>query len=342
MNILYGVQGTGNGHISRSREIILQLKSMGHHVDVILSGRAPEAFWDMEDFKPYKAYRGLTFITHKGKIDYTKTAMQLNLPQLYSDIRSYQTNGLDLVVTDFEPIAARIAKKHKIPCLGIGHQYAFYHDIPFANGNFVARYIIRNYAPAEIPIGLHWHHFNQPILPPIIPTTLNSATPRQEPHKVLVYLPFEALTDIISLIHSFEYHNFFIYHDVKEADDIGNLHIRPFSRQGFLQDLEECTYVISSAGFELISEALILGKKILVKPLEGQMEQYSNALAIRELNLGMDMNTLDKEIVGEFLESSDAKTVNYPDVALLIAQWLKKGQWHDVASLAKECWSLTN
>ena len=341
MNILYGVQGTGNGHISRSREIIRHLKDRGHHVEVILSGRDPETFWDMEDFEPYRAFQGLTFATHKGKINYTKTALQLNLPQFFYDIHAHHTNSTDLVISDFEPISARIAKKNRLPSIGLGHQYAFWHDIPVAKGSLIARYILKNYAPADIPVGLHWHHFNQPILPPIIPTTLNSAT-QQDPLKVLVYLPFEAISDIISLVHSFEQYHFYIYHAVSITDDIGNLHIRPFSRQGFLKDLEECTYVISGDGFELISEALTLGKKILVKPLEGQMEQHSNALALSQLNLGKVMPTLNKEDVGEFLGMQKAKTIVYPDVALLIAQWLEKGQWQDVASLSEKCWSLTN
>ena len=37
MKILFGVQGTGNGHISRSRELVRKLKSDGHDVDVIIS-----------------------------------------------------------------------------------------------------------------------------------------------------------------------------------------------------------------------------------------------------------------------------------------------------------------
>jgi uncharacterized protein (TIGR00661 family) len=295
----------------------------------------------MEDFEPYTSYKGLTFITEKGKIDYAKTALQLNLPQFFYDIHAYKTNQLDLVITDFEPISARIAKKHKLPSIGIGHQYAFWHEIPVANGNFLARYIIKNYAPAKIPIGLHWHHFNQPILPPIIPKTLNSSA-KAAPHKVLVYLPFEALADIVGLVHAFEQYDFYIYHEVTEADNIGNIHIRPYSRRGFLTDLEECAYVISSAGFELISEALTLGKKILVKPLDGQMEQYSNALAITRLNLGMVMDTLSPENVSDFLSMQDTRKIDYPDVALLIAQWLERGQWHEVATLVEECWSLTN
>ena len=341
MKILYGVQGTGNGHICRSREIIHHLKKRGHYVEVILSGRDPETFWDMDDFEPYNAYQGLTFSTCKGKIHYTKTALELNLPQFFYDIHAHSSNNVDLVITDFEPITARIAKKYKLPSIGLGHQYAFWHDIPVANGNFLARFILKNYAPVDVPVGLHWHHFNQPILPPIITTTLNTAA-QNNPQKVLIYLPFEALSDIISLVQPFESYSFYIYHGISAPDNIGNIHIRPFSRQGFLKDLEECTYVISSAGFELISEALTLGKNILVKPLEGQMEQYSNAKALTQLSLGMAMNTLNQDKVAEFLNSRNARTIFYPDVALLVVQWLEKELWHDVASLAEECWSLTN
>jgi uncharacterized protein (TIGR00661 family) len=48
-----------------------------------------------------------------------------------------------------------------------------------------------------------------------------------------------------------------------------------------------------NAGFELASEAMFLGKKILVKPLAGQMEQLSNALVIDSLELGMVMKRLN-------------------------------------------------
>ena len=341
MKILYGVQGTGNGHISRSREIIHHLKARGHEVEVILSGRDPETFWDMEEFEPYVAYKGLTFVTRKGKVDYSKTVLQLNLPRFYSDIKTYHANNLDLVITNFEPITAQIARKHKLPSIGIGHQYAFWYDIPMSSWNLLGRYIIKNYAPADIPLGLHWHHFNQPILPPITPKTMNLSAPK-DPTKVLTYLPFETLTDISNLVQPFADYEFYIYHAINKAEDSGNLHFRPFSRSGFLKDLAESSYVICSAGFELVSEALTLGKKILVKPLAGQMEQNSNALALTRLNLGMVMKTLNRGIVSEFLNLQNSRMVAYPDVAILIAQWLELGKWDNVASLAEECWRQVN
>ena len=38
MKILYGLNGTGNGHVCRSREIIRRLRDRGHEVRVMVSG----------------------------------------------------------------------------------------------------------------------------------------------------------------------------------------------------------------------------------------------------------------------------------------------------------------
>jgi uncharacterized protein (TIGR00661 family) len=46
--------------------------------------------------------------------------------------------------------------------------------------------------------------------------------------------------------------------------------------------------VICGAGFELAGESLQLGKKLLVKPLKGQFEQLSNALALEKASTGKD------------------------------------------------------
>lgn len=42
MKILYGVQGTGNGHIARARAMSKAFESHDVQVDFLFSGRAPE------------------------------------------------------------------------------------------------------------------------------------------------------------------------------------------------------------------------------------------------------------------------------------------------------------
>jgi len=338
LRILYGVQGTGNGHISRSREIIRYLKADGHDVKVVLSGRDPELLWDMDVFEPFVAMEGLTFSTRRGRLHYIETARRLNLLRFYADIRSFDARGVDVVITDFEPLTARIARRNRLPSIGIGHQYAFRYKIPIAGFDPAAVYVIRNFAPADYCLGLHWHHFNQPILPPVVPMHLPVESPALA-NQILVYLPFEEIEDIRQMLAPFETYSFFIYHQLPAARDEGHLHLRTFSRQGFLKDLAESGGVITNAGFELASEALHLGKKILVKPLARQMEQMSNAKALAHLKLGTVMKQLDPVSVDEFLAGQSAPVVQYPDVARMIADWVGAGNWRDVEGLSHRAWA---
>jgi uncharacterized protein (TIGR00661 family) len=338
MKILYGIQTTGNGHISRSREVIQQLREQGHQVQTILSGNDPYRLADVGVFKPAVLFRGLTFSTYRGKIRYLKTAANLNFLQFFSDIRSFDASAYDLVINDFEPVSARIARRFGLPSIGIGHQYAFAHKIPTAGDTVLSRWIINHFAPTDHPLGLHWHHFGHPILPPIVPSHLETGRSEVD-KKILVYLPFEHLPDIWHFLDPLADWHFYIYGPVEQEEDRGHLHLRTFSRSGFLNDLVECTGVVCNAGFELASEALHIGKRLLVKPLSGQMEQVSNALAIERLGLGTVMPYLDSRILTDWLDSAPPAALGYPNVARLIAEWIGRGIWQDVMGLARDAWS---
>ena len=341
MNILYGVQATGNGHISRSREIIRCLKEKGNNVFVILSGRDPSLLWDIDELKPYETFKGLTFSTYKGRIKYFETIFNLKFKQFFSDIASFDASEYDIVITDFEPVSSRIAARNKIPSIGIGHQYAFYKNIPTEGANPVARFIIRNFAPVDFPIGLHWHHFNQPILPPVVPM-FDTGSLSVKDNKILVYLPFEEPEDIMRLLAPFNNYEFFVYHKFENPSTKGNIHLCPFSRKGFLNDLKECSGVVTNAGFELVSEALAIGKKILLKPLSGQMEQLSNARAIKMLNLGSVMKKLDISSLEGFLMKSPASQIRYPYVAQIIADAVSNGDWGNMEKAISSSWADVN
>ena len=93
-----------------------------------------------------------------------------------------------------------------------------------------------------------------------------------------------------------------------------------------------------NAKFELASEAFYLGKRLLLKPLAGKMEQISNALAITSLNLGMTMTQLNVVSVAQFLERPAGTPVKFPNVGRMVANWIESGQWEDVEGLAKTTW----
>lgn len=339
MNILYGVQTTGHGHFVRSSTMIKKLKERGHTVYTVLSGPKLKEGWDLSPFEPYQFLRGLTFITEKGKVKILKTAQQLDFVKFFQDILSYKDiDHIDLVITDYEPITARIARLNKLPSIGIGHMYSFAYKVPIASFNPFTFAIMRWFAPVKYPIGLHWYHYNQAILPPTIPEDVQLSNATQE-NKILVYLGFEDMDDIKEFLRPLDSHQFYIYSKVDQPEDDGHLHIRPFSREGFQKDLAESSGVIANAGFSLASEALHLGKKLLLKPVKGQIEQTSNALALLRLELGSVMDSLNTEAVREWLTFPPIEPMNYSKVTEPFLDWVESGDWNNTKALIEQTWA---
>jgi len=338
MKILYGVQGTGNGHITRARAMQVALAAAGIEVDWVFSGRERSRFFDMQAFGDFKVFKGLSFATKAGKVDMIKTFAEASLHQMYQDIRTLDLTRYQLVISDFEPVVAWAARKQGIPCLGIGHQYAFDYPIPKAGNSFASDALMKWFAPVTLGIGVHWHHFGQTILPPIIDVDRHACAAKVQS---LVYLPFERSHQVLSVLNQVS--SEFIFHcgDI-EPGQYGNVWVRGFSREGFRDSLYQSDGVICNAGFELASEALVLGRKLLVKPLHGQMEQASNALALTQLNLGVSTHRIDQDSIHRFMRDGQACQVNYPDTAKLLTQWLRQYPQESLPRLVERAWAGVN
>jgi len=323
MRIFYGVQGTGNGHITRARVMAKELFHAGIEVDFQFTGRDFDKYFDMAVFNGYQLRHGLTFASNKGQVSYVKTLFASKPLSFIKDVKKLDLKDYDLVITDFEPVTAWSAKNQGVPVLGIGHQYAFNYDIPTKGGDPIARLIMKYFAPANQGIGLHWHHFGQPILPPII--ELNEESKEPVKNKIIVYLPFEDIHFVISHLLPFRNFEFHIYSQDVVPTQADHILCKPLSRKGFQDDLHDASGVISNAGFELISEALQMGKKILVKPLHSQMEQISNAAALEQLGYGHTMNVLDTAVMDHWLHHGNAVRVTYPNTAKILVEWLQSG-----------------
>jgi len=116
------------------------------------------------------------------------------------------------------------------------------------------------------------------------------------------------------------------------------MHFRGYSREGFLRDLMECGGVVCNAGFELPGEALHLGRKLLLRPLDGQIEQESNAMAMEQLGYGMSMHSLDSAILCSWLETPCREPLHYAHTVDYIAEWIGSGRWDDQAHFAGAAW----
>lgn len=343
MKIFYGVQGTGNGHLSRARAMA---RALGHYpgvqVDWLFSGRQRDAYFDMALFDDFQCRRGLTFHANAGHLQPLKTLQHAGLLTLHRDIKTLDLSGYDLVISDYEPVTARAARRQGIPCIGVGHQYAFCFPVPLRGGNLLSRTILRQFAPVTIPVGLHWHHFDQPILPPIVDLACGLSPRGDTENRVLVYLPFEDQSALLPLFSQFPHYEFYIYAPGQDWRDDGHLHVRPLSRDGFQQDLVDSHWVICNAGFELISEALQLGKRIMAKPLRGQIEQLANAAALEQLGYAAIEDRIDRSALAFWFDCEPvAPRIRYPDVAAALARWIYGGCTEPVVSLSDRLWCET-
>lgn len=322
MKILYGIQGTGNGHLTRARLIAAEFnKHKDVQVTYLFSGRDEKDYFDMDVFKGNVIFKkGLTFSIKDGKVDIWKTIKNNDITQFLKDIDNIQVQNYDLVISDYEPIVSWACKCYNKECIGIGHQYAFNYNVPKVAGKLV-HLGMKWFAPSNIAIGLHWDSFNSPILPPII----DSLKPLKEKDFYVVYLPNENLQDIINQLSIFSEETFHIFSKISLDTLPKNIKIKPIAKDSFLNDLRQCKGVICNAGFELASETISLGKKLLVKPVHNQIEQLANAKAIKKLNYGMavdEINWVDLKIfLNEYVPENLPK---YPNVAVSVVNWILK------------------
>jgi uncharacterized protein (TIGR00661 family) len=338
MNILYGVNATGNGHISRSRITISELKKRGHKVTVLFSGRDIKDFFDLDEFRPYIIKKGFTFVFKKGKLNVFKTLFNIDLIQFVKDVFKIKKE-YDLIITDFEPISAYAARKLGIHCIGIGHQYSFLKKIPKSfKMKLASLFFLRFYTPINSTISSHFHHFNESILPPFIEKSLKNqdAVPVMK-NTFLVYLPWEEQDQIISILNTIKNSKFIYYSSLDKVIQIGNVTLKSFSNKHFKEDLIACNGLITNAGFQLPAEAIYLGKKILCKPLEGQPEQEHNAKILKKLQHAIVCAEFTKDEIEMWIRNGKQKKELYNESIDLMLEMIENPK-EDFKKRISELW----
>jgi uncharacterized protein (TIGR00661 family) len=342
VRILYGVQGTGNGHLSRARAMARALARHPHiEVDWLFSGRLAEDYFDMDMFGDFRTCRGLSFVTRAGGVALAPTLGNLRPRQFLADLAQIDARSYDRVISDFEPLTAWAARRDGMNSIGIGHQYALVPGVPRSARNPIGSAVLAAYAPVTTKIGLHWHHFDCPIFPPIIDAGTTDAANTADSHEVLVYLPFENPSEMIRMLQRFPATRFIMFGPGLMHGEQLNVSTRASSRSEFMTALAQCTHIICNSGFELISEALTHGKHILTRPLAGQAEQQSNARALAQLGYANTVRTLDPGVIAGFLGHRHKPVrMRYPDVAAALADWIA-GSDTSLEQLRQRLWRET-
>lgn len=299
----------GFGHSSRALLIARHLKKKGHNVKIITYGDGLRALKNEFDCLEVT---GLNLIFRNGNIDTWATVLDnvkfvpgniLKSKKIRETIEDFSPN---FCISDMEPITCFLSRLYGFPLISIDNQHALTNlkmKVPwkYKKDAFIARRVIRQMiGNVDRYIVSSFYDSsvkkkNTVIIPPIVREDVQKIKQKNK-GKILVYMSKseEASLDCLrSLKEDFVVYGF----DIKKK--VGNLEFR--KRKTFLRDLGECSCVIGTAGFSLISEAVYLNKPYLAVPLSGQFEQVANALFLNEAGFGDYCEKLNEKDVGYFL-----------------------------------------
>lgn len=94
-------------------------------------------------------------------------------------------------------------------------------------------------------------------------------------------------------------------HEGREAGG-GFVTFKPFSEEGFLDDLAASPFVVVNGGHSTIVEALSLGKPVLCEPIRNHFEQQTNANGVVALGVGVAVERLDAGALVRFAAKAAA------------------------------------
>jgi len=312
MKILYAIQGTGNGHISRAREIVPLLQRYGE-VDLLVSGTEAEVSLS----QPLKyRFHGFSFVFGtNGGVDNWATFKLMDLPRLWRDIRSLPLKQYDLIINDFEPVSAWACKLQKIPSVSLSHQCSFMSPkTPRPAKRSWAEWLFKYYSPTTHHVGFHFERYDDFIHTPVIRSDIRNLKTSNLGHYT-VYLPAyddRILTRILNRTRV-QWHIFSKRQKTTYQQD--NVKIFPVSNEAFNDSLASCEGLLTGGGFEGPAEALFLQKKVLMIPMNNQYEQQCNALAASKLGVPV-IHEIDDRFVynlNNWINDNKKIVVNFPD-----------------------------
>jgi uncharacterized protein (TIGR00661 family) len=340
MRILYGVVGEGMGHAIRSRVVLDELVKR-HDVQVVVSGRAHDYLAKRaSEHLQVKKIWGLTIVTEDNEVR--------NFRTLIANLKGAITGGWpkniaayfeiadqfkpDVVISDFETWSYLFAVNRGLPCISVDNMQVINrctHDRALLEGHEGSFQIAKGIIKAKVPSAYHYlisTFFRPPIRkprtslhPPILRPEILAARSEEGAH-LLVYQTYTTNLQLPELLRKtgLECRIYGLKRELKQDEYDGNLVYRPFSEQGFVDDLRTARGVIASAGFTLMGEAVYLHKPMLAEPVARPFEQILNARYLHELGYGLHAEAIDQAALSEFLR-------RIPDYRCSLATYAQRG-----------------
>jgi uncharacterized protein (TIGR00661 family) len=320
----YSMSGEGRGHAARA-QVLVELLRLRHRVILSASGQALDllgplyARTDVE----VRPIEGLRFrYDRRGRLDrpasfFAALPFVAQMDQRARQLaRSLERDGVALAIADFEPLLPRAAELANVPCMSVDHQqFLLSYDLSCLPEP------LRRKAAFLAPFTRPFYHrpvrsvvsafFFPPLRERRHPVTQAGVLLRQDvlgarpvPGDHLVaYVRREAPAGVLDALAAAGRPVHVYGHGARPSS--GNLRFFEIEPRRFIEDLATSAALVSTAGNQVVGEALFLKKPVLAYPEPGNFEQHINAFFLEQSRCGWarDASAFAPSLVTSFLEA---------------------------------------
>ncbi len=333
MRFIFLVQIEGRGHMTQAMQMKNLLERAGHEVVHVFLGkgkrRAAPPYFEPHFTCPVERIHSPNFITdrHRKRIRVVRSALKscLYLGQYFRSCqRIHQVSTekkADAIISFCDFLGGCYQKlfQPKSKLITVGHQFLATHpDFPHLPHRQFERwmYQLSNYFMgwgADLKIALSFAPYaplpaesKTIICPPLLRDDLPTASQHAEDY-FLAYVVNDGYADDIMTwqsqnpevcIHLFsDRKTWKVPHSPQP-----NLTCHPLNASSFLEKMSRCKGLITTAGFESVTEAMHLGKKVFMMPVARQYEQATNAIDAQNAGAGITADHFDIQLLIDHLQ----------------------------------------
>jgi len=314
MKCVFIIQGEGRGHSTQAIALAQILKELEVEVVAAYIGKnhvGRNHDWVFKEIGVDENYfYSPNFVYKNNEVSLKRTALKFlkNIFKIRKSIK-YLKNELkqinpDFVVNFYEPLAPFVKSGLQIPTVTIGHQFLIDHSsypqqLPLQRklislfNKLVSYNCVKTIALSFYPlVGQYKHH----IAPTLLRKKVLTAKPKTIFNKVVAYVINPIFVhNITEQAFCYLKYKFIVYNELHEYKGF-NFQSKKISPE-FVNDLLSAEYIVTSGGFETISEANYHEKKILAVPVKNHAEQILNTIDASEKGIILTNNDYDLSIL---------------------------------------------
>ena len=313
--IIYGVAGQGFGHSTRSKETIRHLIKQGHEVLVFTYGQA--IFLLSEEFNVFEI-PGLVLSYKNNQLVYWDT-IRKNFKQILKQskdwkiiLKKFKEFNPDIVITDFEPLTALLAKLKRKPLISVDNQHQMTNTKIEISADHAKDLLADQLVIKSMVWGAKYYLVtsffetkitkkNTFLFPPVLRQEILDLQPKKEDY-ILVYQTSD-FGHLVNILKKINYR--FVVFGMNVDKIESNIEFKNYSSHEWLQYLANCRAIVGNAGLSLMTESIYLEKPYLAVPIKKQIEQIINAQYLQKKGYGLFTYEFSEADFNNFLGQLD-------------------------------------